>query len=80
MTRKVRRKRLTTSPVTVEHWETQLKDLITRHADETGSRKAADILQHWDVERSNFIQVCPLEMLHKLPHPLSREDNAIPAE
>ena len=32
---------LVTCPVTVQHWETQLLDLVERHARETGSRKAA---------------------------------------
>jgi glutamate synthase (NADPH/NADH) large chain len=71
---------LVTNPVTVDHWETQLKGLIERHAAETGSRKAADILQHWDLEKANFLQVCPKEMLVHLPAPLSIEDAAIPAE
>ncbi len=71
---------LVTCPVTVAHWEVQLKGLIERHAAETGSRKAADILQHWDVERANFLQVCPKEMLVHLPHPLSVQEAAVPAE
>jgi glutamate synthase (NADPH/NADH) large chain len=71
---------LVTCPVTVEHWEAQLKGLIERHAAETGSRRAQDILQHWDLEKGNFLQVCPREMLNKLPHPLSHEIDAIPAE
>ena len=71
---------LVTCPVTVAHWEAQLKGLIERHAAETGSRKAADILQHWDVERANFLQVCPKEMLIHLPHPLSVQEAAVPAE
>jgi glutamate synthase (NADPH/NADH) large chain len=71
---------LVTCPVTVDHWETQLKGLIEQHAAETGSRKAADILQHWDIERANFLQVCPKEMLVHLPAPLNVEETAIPAE
>ena len=71
---------LVTNPVTVDHWHDQLKDLIERHALETGSRKAADILQHWDLEKANFVQVCPKEMLVHLPAPLSVEETAIPAE
>ena len=71
---------LVTCPVTVEHWEAQLKGLIERHAAETGSRRALDILQHWDIEKGNFLQVCPKEMLNRLPHPLSLESDAIPAE
>ncbi len=71
---------LVTCPVTVDHWEHQLKGLIERHAKETGSRKAADILQHWDVERTNFLQICPKEMLIHLPAPLAIEEKAMPAE
>ncbi|MEX1661292.1 glutamate synthase large subunit [Thioclava sp. 15-R06ZXC-3] len=62
------------------HWEAQLKGLIERHAAETGSRKASDILQHWQSERANFLQVCPKEMLVNLSHPLSDEPQAMPAE
>ncbi len=71
---------LVTCPVTVDHWVDQLKSLIERHAAETYSRKAADILQHWDVEKANFLQVCPKEMLNKLRHPLTNEVAAVPAE
>ena len=45
---------LVTCPVTVEHWEAQLKGLVERHHAETGSRKAADLLQHWDSEAGAF--------------------------
>ncbi len=72
---------LVTCAVTEDYWELYLKGLVERHAEETGSRRAADILQHWDVERANFLQVCPKEMLDKLPHPLGIEsETAIPAE
>jgi glutamate synthase (NADPH/NADH) large chain len=71
---------LVTCPVTVPYWEDQLKLLIQRHLDETGSRRAADILQHWEAERANFIQVCPKEMLIHIPHPLTIEKQAMPAE
>ncbi len=71
---------LVTCPVTVPHWEDQLKGMIERHVAETGSVKARDILQHWDVEKTNFLQVCPKEMLVHIPHPLSQEDTAVPAE
>ncbi|WP_281973719.1 glutamate synthase large subunit [Ruegeria faecimaris] len=71
---------LVTCPVTIGHWEDQLKSLIETHQAETISRKAADILQHWEVEKANFIQVCPKEMLNKLSHPLAVEATAVPAE
>ncbi len=71
---------LVTCPVTVDHWVDQLKTLIETHQAETYSRKAADILQHWEVEKANFLQVCPKEMLNKLSHPLTTEATAVPAE
>ena len=74
------RETLVTCPVTVDHWENQLKGLIERHLEETNSRKAADILQHWDSEKENFLQICPKEMLIHIPAPLSHEQKAMPAE
>ncbi|MFT5629981.1 MAG: glutamate synthase (NADPH/NADH) large chain [Gammaproteobacteria bacterium] len=71
---------LVTNAVTVPHWMSQLNALVQRHLDETGSRKAADILQHWDTEKANFVQICPTEMLVHLPHPLTLQEAAIPAE
>ena len=74
------RETLVTCPVTMDHWEGELKGLVERHLTETGSRKAADILQHWDLEKGHFLQVCPKEMLAHLPAPLSSEKRAVPAE
>ncbi|WP_300549486.1 glutamate synthase large subunit [Roseovarius sp.] len=71
---------LVTCAVTEPHWEAELKGLIERHVEETGSRKAQDILQYWDVEKANFHQLCPIEMLDKLTHPLGAEKQAVPAE
>jgi len=67
-------------PVSHDHWEGQLKDLIERHALETDSRKAKDILQHWELEKANFVQICPKEMLSRIPVPLGSEPHAVPAE
>ena len=74
------RETLVTCPVTVAHWEDQLKGLIERHLAETNSRKAADILQHWDIEKDNFLQICPKEMLVHIKAPLSHDQQAVPAE
>jgi glutamate synthase (NADPH/NADH) large chain len=71
---------LVTCQVAVEHWEKDLKDLISQHADETGSPKAAEILRHWDLEVGNFTQICPKEMLVHLRHPLTIEPASMPAE
>ena len=71
---------LVTCPVSEDHWASTLKGLIERHLEETGSRKAAEILQHWDETRAHFVQVCPKEMLPHLAHPLGVEAVAVPAE
>ena len=71
---------LVTCPVTVGHWQAQLRGLVERHAAETGSKKARSILSDWERELPNFVQVCPTEMLKSLPTPLSEEESAIPAE
>ena len=64
-----------TVPVTVSHWENQLKSLIEEHLRETKSPKAAQILNRWDEELDNFVQVCPKEMLIHIPFPLTQEDD-----
>ena len=61
-------------------WEEQLYSLLKMHFEETSSQKAEEILQHWDTEKTKFLQICPKEMLDKLPHPLSYESDSIPAE
>jgi len=71
---------LVTCAVSHPHWEAQLRGLVENHARETGSPSANRILRHWDSERANFLQACPKEMLIHLPHPLSIEAQAMPAE
>jgi glutamate synthase (NADPH) large chain len=71
---------IVTAPVAHPHWEAQLKGLIERHATETGSRKAQAILADWAGERGNFLQICPREMLSRIPHPLTDTAQAVPAE
>jgi glutamate synthase (NADPH/NADH) large chain len=62
---------LVTAPVTVAHWENQLKGLLEQHLAETDSPKTKEILHSWDAELAHFIQICPKEMLNRIPHPLS---------
>ncbi len=62
-----------TGPVAVDHWLNQLKTLISTHAAETHSKKAAEILRRWDKEKEHFVQVCPKEMLNHLPAPLAAD-------
>ena len=71
---------LVTVPVAEGHYMGELEELLERHLAETGSRKAAAILQHWDEEKAHFLQVCPIEMLNKLDVPIEGLDEAVPAE
>jgi glutamate synthase (NADPH/NADH) large chain len=64
-----------TGPVTVAHWEDQLKQLLEQHLVETGSPKTKEILHRWDAELAHFVQICPKEMLSRLEYPLSLESD-----
>ncbi|MCB1352979.1 MAG: glutamate synthase large subunit [Rhodobacteraceae bacterium] len=66
-------------PVAAAAWEAELRGLIERHVEETGSPRAADILRHWEEELPKFRQIVPKEMLSRLTHPLSDEAEAATA-
>ena len=70
---------LTVQPVQSAHWEAQLKGLIEQHVKETGSIQGAKILLRWTEMLPKFKQLCPKEMLTRLPHPLSDVENAASA-
>ena len=61
-------------PVTVPEWEKELKDLIEEHLVETGSPRAKEILHRWEEELPRFVQVCPKEMIKRIPYPLRSEE------
>ncbi|NNE87034.1 MAG: glutamate synthase large subunit, partial [Silicimonas sp.] len=67
-------------PVNEGHYMGELEELLNLHLEETGSKKAADLLQHWDEEKGHFVQLCPKEMLGKLEVPIIGLEEAIPAE
>ncbi|MDA8585338.1 glutamate synthase large subunit [Rhodobacteraceae bacterium] len=71
---------LVTVPVAEGHYMAELEGLLERHLEETGSQKAAAILQHWDETKAHFLHVVPKEMLDKLEVPIEGLDEAIPAE
>ena len=48
-----------------------LKNLINEHFKETGSDLSKQLIESFDEEINNFIQVCPKEMLDKLKNPLT---------
>jgi glutamate synthase (NADPH/NADH) large chain len=60
------------------HWEGVLRELVARHAAETGSRLAARLLNDWSAERDRFWHVVPKDYARYLPQPM--EDIAIAAE
>jgi glutamate synthase (NADPH) large chain len=62
------------------YWEETLRALVSEHQYETGSAFAEEILGKWEVESQRFWQVVPKEMVTRLPHPLTQEPTAIPAE
>jgi len=70
---------LVTVPVNEGHYMQELEGFLERHLEETGSQKAAAILQHWEDEKGKFLQVVPKEMLDKLDVPVDVPE-AIPAE
>ncbi|WP_424932857.1 glutamate synthase large subunit [Amaricoccus macauensis] len=67
------------APVESVAWEAELRGLIERHVEETGSILGADLLRHWDEELPKFRQVVPKEMLSRLAHPLSDKAEAATA-
>jgi glutamate synthase (NADPH) large chain len=52
------------------HWDAELRALIGRHAQETGSRLAARILNDWQSHRGHFWHVVPKEYARYLPVPM----------
>ena len=66
-------------PLASAHWEAQLVGLIKEHAAQTGSAKATELLRNWDDVRGKFLQICPKEMLSRIPHPLTDEAAAASA-
>jgi glutamate synthase (NADPH/NADH) large chain len=53
------------------HWEGQLKTLVEEHYAKTGSPLGEQLLAHWGREIGHFWQICPKEMLERIPYPLS---------
>jgi glutamate synthase (NADPH/NADH) large chain len=62
------------------HWEEVLKSLVEEHVARTDSAWAHAILHSWDRSLDHFWQVCPKEMVSRLPHPLSDETENVAAE
>ena len=66
---------ITWQPVETEYWKNSLKDLIKEHYQETNSTLSDKIIKNFNQEISNFIQICPKEMIDKLKNPISLKSN-----
>ena len=78
--RKVNAETLVWQGVETAHWQGVLRDLIATHVDETGSPKAAELLRNWEEVLAEFVQICPMEMIARLDHPLGDQAAKVPAE
>ncbi len=54
-------------------WIEHLRKLIQEHAIETNSTISKTIVENFENEINNFVQVCPKEMLDKLENPISNK-------
>ena len=59
--------------VETEYWSKFLRNLILEHNEETGSLLSKKIIDNFDIEIKNFIQVCPKEMLNNLNNPITQK-------
>ena len=57
--------------VETDYWKNFLKKLVLEHSNETGSLIAQNIINKFDEEIKNFVQVCPKEMVNKLGNPIT---------
>ena len=61
--------------VETDYWKNFLKGLVIEHVNETGSDLSKQIIENFDEELNNFVQVCPKEMLDKLSNPIILKSN-----
>ena len=61
--------------IETDYWKKFLKNLIAEHLNETESALSKKLIENYDKEINNFIQVCPKEMLNKLENPISLKSN-----
>ena len=65
---------ITWQSVETEYWQEVLKVQIQLHVKRTHSRHALRILNDWDRALPKFVQVVPKEMIGKLEHPTTIEE------
>ena len=57
--------------VETDYWKNYLKQLVLEHFKETKSELSNRIINNYDKEIHNFVQVCPKEMINKLEYPIT---------
>jgi glutamate synthase domain-containing protein 2/glutamate synthase domain-containing protein 1/glutamate synthase domain-containing protein 3 len=57
----------------------ELRSMIEKHVEYTGSRKAVDILKNWDMNVASFVKVFPMEYRRVLGK-MMKEDEAVERE
>jgi glutamate synthase (NADPH/NADH) large chain len=57
--------------VETDYWKKFLKNLLADHFKETGSDLSKKLINNYDKEINNFVQVCPKEMIDKLENAIS---------
>ena len=60
--------------VETDYWKKYLRDLIFEFSKETNSNISKKIIGNYEIELKNFVQVCAIEMLDKLDHPISLKE------
>ena len=68
---------LTWQRVAHPHWEAEVKSIVARHVEETGSRYAARLLHDWDRTLRHIWQIVPKEYVKHLPVPLEEAAEAL---
>jgi len=61
--------------VETHYWKQYLKNLLSEHFQETDSELSKKIIENFDDQVNNFIQVCPKEMVDKLENSITLEKN-----
>ena len=63
-------------PVETEYWADVLKVQVQQHVRRTHSKYGLQLLNDWERELPNFWQIVPKEMIGKLEHPVTVEEEA----
>ena len=71
MKKKINPESVVWQSVETDYWINFLMKLLKEHSEETESKISKKMINNFNDEVKNFIQVCPKEMLNKLKNPIS---------